>query len=291
MWNAGPALRFDKKRHSLPERFRGRVFAGAGKKLTGRVDGQKRGRGIDRLVSGYCAVAFRESSISESCRTRMTGAILRNGLSTPLVSGKEYFCVRKNVILIDFESVQPESIEMLFAEHFYVYVFVGANQQKVPFAIVKSIHRMGPRADYIKIAGNGPNALDFHIAYYIGKLSNEEPPPFFHIISKDKGFDPLIQHLKSKKIYSARSETIEEISIVKNGLKKSATERAELYIAKLSEPKVTRPRTEVTLARSIKAHFRDAIEESEIPAIIASMQQAGFLKIADKKVVYSQATG
>jgi hypothetical protein len=207
------------------------------------------------------------------------------------VSRKECFVVRTSVILIDFESVRPASIEILSAEHFYVYVFVGANQNKVPFEIVESIHKMGARADYIKITGNGPNALDFHIAYYIGIFSNEDPPPFFHIISKDKGFDPLIQHLKSKKIYSARSEAIEEIPIVKNGLKKSATERAELYIAKLNEPKVTRPRTEITLARSIKAHFRDSIEESEVPAIIAAMQKSGFLSISDKKVVYKQANG
>lgn len=199
--------------------------------------------------------------------------------------------MRKNVILIDFESVQPASIEILSAEYFYVYVFVGANQNKVPFEIVESIHRMGSRADYIKIAGNGPNALDFHIAYYIGRFSNEEPPPFFHIISRDKGFDPLIQHLKSKRIYSARSETIEDIPIVKNGLKKSATERAALYIAKLSEPKVTRPRTEITLTRSIKAHFRDSIEEAEIPAVIAAMQKTGFISIQDKKVAYEQASG
>jgi len=201
---------------------------------------------------------------------------------------KEPIGVRKNVILIDFESVQPKSIDILSAEHFCVYVFLGANQKKVPFEVVEAIQRMGARAEYIKITGNGPNALDFHIAYYIGKFSNEEPPPFFHIISKDTGFDPLIQHLKSKNIYSARSESIEEMPIVKNGLKKSATDRAELFIAKLNEPKVTRPRTELTLSRSIQAHFRDAIEVSEIPAIIAAMQKKGFLEIADKKVIYEQ---
>ncbi|MES3007028.1 MAG: PIN domain-containing protein [Pseudomonadota bacterium] len=198
--------------------------------------------------------------------------------------------MKKNVILIDFESVRPASIEILSAEHFYVYVFVGANQNKVPFEIVESIHRMGARADYIKITGNGPNALDFHIAYYIGRFSADESPPFFHIISKDKGFDPLIQHLKSKKIYVARSESIEEISIVRNALIRSATERAALYIAKLNEPKVTRPRTEITLSRSIKAHFRDSIEESEIPIIIAAIQKSGFMSISDKKVVYNQVS-
>ena len=199
--------------------------------------------------------------------------------------------MRKNVILIDFESVQPGSIDSLSEEHFHVLIFIGANQTKIPFEIAAAIQRMGSRAEYIKIAGNGPNALDFHIAYYIGKLSSQDPPPFFHIVSKDKGFDPLIQHLKTKKIYSARSEAITEIPIIKNGTKKSAVERANLFVAKLREPKVTKPRTGKTLASSIKAHFRDAIDESEVSAVIAAIEGTGFLAIVDNKVVYAQPDG
>ncbi len=205
------------------------------------------------------------------------------------VRSQETEKLRKNVILIDFESVQPESIEALSGEHFHVMIFVGANQTKVPFEIAESMQKMGPRAEYIKIAGNGPNALDFHIAYYIGRLSNDETPPFFHIVSKDKGFDPLIQHLKSKKIYSARSEAIGEIPIVKNGTKKSAAEKAQIFIAKLKEPKVTKPRTDKTLASSVKAHFRDSIEETEVPAVIKAIEGTGFLKIEGGKVSYAES--
>src|SRR5687767_2649597 len=108
--------------------------------------------------------------------------------------------VRPNIVLIDFESVQPASLEVLAADHFKVKVFVGATQTKLPFDLVTAIQRMGDRAEYIKISGVGPNALDFHIAYYIGRIASQEPDAFFHIISKDTGFDPLIQHLKDNKI-------------------------------------------------------------------------------------------
>ena len=46
--------------------------------------------------------------------------------------------------------------------------------------------------------------MDFHIAFYIGRLSKEEPGSEFHIVSKDKGFDPLVQHLRSLKIKASR---------------------------------------------------------------------------------------
>src|SRR5690606_28957821 len=53
----------------------------------------------------------------------------------------------------------------------------------------------GVDACYTRITGNGPNALDFHIAFYIGRLAHEYPVARFTIVSKDTGFDPLVKHL------------------------------------------------------------------------------------------------
>ncbi len=88
-------------------------------------------------------------------------------------------------------------------------VFIGANQTKVPFEVAQAMQAMGSNAEYVKIAGNGSNALDFHIAFYIGQLAAADPTAFFHIISKDSGFDPLIAHLKiEQKIFAARENSI-----------------------------------------------------------------------------------
>ena len=73
--------------------------------------------------------------------------------------------MRTNYVLIDFESVQTKSLELLTHDHFKVIVFVGANQGKLPFELAVSLHQLGSRAEYIKISGHGLNALDFHIAY------------------------------------------------------------------------------------------------------------------------------
>ena len=70
-----------------------------------------------------------------------------------------------NYVLIDMENVSPENIELLDQEWIQVFLFVGKNQTKLPFAIVKDIQRLGSRAKYIEMAGTGHNALDFHIAY------------------------------------------------------------------------------------------------------------------------------
>lgn len=163
--------------------------------------------------------------------------------------------MRKNVVFIDFESIQPESVEELLQDHFSLLLFVGANQTKVSFELVSEIQRMGSRAEYIKMSGNGPNTLDFHIAFYIGQISTQDPTAYFHIISKDKGFDPLIQHLKSRKISASRSEAISDIPIIKNSQTRAPEERVKIFVEKLHAPKATKPRTTRTLSSSIKALF------------------------------------
>lgn len=195
--------------------------------------------------------------------------------------------MRTNYVLIDLESVQPESLAALEQDHVKVMVFVGANQAKMPFGLARAIHRLGDKAEYIEIAGTGKNALDFHIAFYIGQLAAEAPSAYFHIISKDTGFDPLIKHLRSKKILSARSRDVVDIPFVRVGSTKSSEERAEIFIAKLTQPKATRPRSEKTLTRAIAALFQKQLTEPEIEAVIAAMRKKGFIDIANGKVSYA----
>ena len=112
--------------------------------------------------------------------------------------------MKRNYVLIDFENVQPKNLGILKGHNFKIILFVGANQTKVSFELATAMQSLGDNAEYIKIDGNGPNALDFHIAFYIGQIAATDKNSFFHIISKDKGFDPLIKHLKAKKILVLR---------------------------------------------------------------------------------------
>ncbi|MBX3278485.1 MAG: hypothetical protein KF868_10835 [Acidobacteria bacterium] len=198
--------------------------------------------------------------------------------------------MRRNVVLIDFESVQPVSIRALNHDYFQVLLFCGANQTKIPFEIAATLQKLGPRAQYIKITEVGPNALDFHIAYYIGRLAVEDPSAIFHIVSRDKGFDPLIHHLKTQKVLAMRSESIADIPIVKNGGKKPPIERAEVFIAKLKKPKVTKPRTEKTMGSAIKAYFQPGVEEAEVAQILKAMVATGFISIKAGKIIYAESS-
>ncbi|MGL4574463.1 MAG: PIN domain-containing protein [Burkholderiaceae bacterium] len=195
--------------------------------------------------------------------------------------------MKTNFVLIDYENVQPEIMASLMAEHFKVIVFVGANQTKIPFETVEALQRMGSQAEYVRISGNGSNALDFHIAFYIGQLATQNQDAFFHIVSKDKGFDPLIQHLKSKKIFSARSNDISEIPAIKALVAKSPSQRLDLALSKL-KGMAARPRTAKTLKSTLSALFQKKASDSELDSLIDALQEKGHVTVKDAKVSYSK---
>jgi hypothetical protein len=195
--------------------------------------------------------------------------------------------LRTNYVLIDFENVQPDALANLDADHFQVKVFVGANQSKITFETVAALQRMGEKAEYIKISGNGSNALDFHIAYYIGRIAAQDPTAYFHIISKDTGFDPLIQHLKDQKVFAARSKDVADIPLLKAANSKTVPENVAIVMANLQQRGASKPRTLKTLTSTINALFQKQLSEHELVAVMKSLQQQGFIDINENKVSYS----
>ena len=195
--------------------------------------------------------------------------------------------VKTNYVLIDYENVQPEAMAVLAQEHFKVIVFVGANQAKVTFEVASALQQMGDRAEYVKITGNGSNALDFHIAFYIGVLAGIEPDAYFHIVSKDTGFDPLIQHLKAKKILACRSKDVTDIPIVKAANSKSPADRVAVVIADLKRRGASRPRAVKTLSSTISGIFQKQISDQDIASLIAILQKQGVVTVNGTKVSYS----
>jgi PIN domain len=199
--------------------------------------------------------------------------------------------MRTNYILIDFENVQPDSLEQLDHDQFKLLVFLGAHQGKVPVEVATSVQPLGQRAEYIQISGSGPNALDFHIAYYIGLLAAADPSAYFHIISKDSGFDPLIQHLRSKKIFARRATAIFDIPLVKVCNSKSILERIELILAKLRQPNVPKPRTVKKLGSTIATLFLRQLTENEVSALIDELVTKGYVIVSGSKITYAVSSG
>jgi hypothetical protein len=188
--------------------------------------------------------------------------------------------------LIDFENVQPKNLEILKNHPFKIFVFVGANQAKVPFDLANAMQDLGGDAQYIKITGNGQNSLDFHIAYYIGQLSIKDPEGYFHIISKDTGFDPLIKHLRTKKIRIHRESDLAEIPLIRISNTTSNDEKVAAIVKNLAGRGQSRPRKTKTLANTINSLFTQKLDENELSALITKLQEKNYIKVNQGNITY-----
>ncbi|HEX6072926.1 MAG TPA: PIN domain-containing protein, partial [Sphingomicrobium sp.] len=159
--------------------------------------------------------------------------------------------MRTNYVLVDFENVQPRDLGLLKDGPFKLKMFLGPTQAKVPVAVAAAIQTLGSNAEYVVLEAAGNNALDFHIAYYVGVLSAGDPTAYFHIISRDSGFDPLIKHLKARKVSAERSACIADIPYFKPALPATPEAQIELVVADLIRRKASRPRTQKTLLSTL----------------------------------------
>jgi len=195
----------------------------------------------------------------------------------------------KHYILIDYENVQTKSLSVLLGapnQAFRIMVFVGANQSKLPIELVQSMQNFGDKAEYVQITGSGRNALDFHIAYYLGALTEREPKAIFHVISKDTGYDQLIKHLKSKRINVARQKDLFDIPWLSSANKKPADEQIDAIVKNLSARGPSRPRKVKTLKNSINSLFANKLGPEKIESLVKDLQERKYVVIKQENVTY-----
>ena len=198
--------------------------------------------------------------------------------------------MRTTYVLIDYENVQPTALNVLDQEHTRVIVFIGSNQSKITVEVATTLQQMGPRAEYIRLSSSGTNALDFHIAYYVGHYASRDADAWYYIVSNDTGFDPLIQHLRQKQVRVARIASVADIGQVKASAKTARGERTAQVIANFGQRGASRPRTVKTLKTTLAVLFQKTLSDAEIAEVIADLQRKRYLTVADEKITYAAST-
>lgn len=230
--------------------------------------------------------------------------------------------VTKPYYLIDFENVQPKALDRLKAGESRIKVFLGEHQTKLMLELVQALQPFGTDAEYVKISGNGPDAVDFHIAYYAGRIAVQEPTAALRIISKDKGFDPLVRHLNACGIACQRLAELPGAAgkaaeapkpPVAKAVKKAAAKKAAAknVVVTIDPPgpaipaapavstaacvkvvvgylaKSTKPSKVSGLRASIKSWFKPALDDKAVDAIVQSLQSSKKIAVAGTQVTYA----
>jgi hypothetical protein len=157
------------------------------------------------------------------------------------------------ILFIDYENVTQVRLTDLQRPNLKIFIFVGCAQVKIPFELVREAHLLGEAVEWIGVEGSGANALDFHIVFYLGQISLQSPKSDYVILSRDRGFDPLIQHLSKRGISCRRIESLEMLS-GNSDLTYSPDFLSDIAIAKLSAVVAkSRPKKRSTLYTYLKS--------------------------------------
>lgn len=193
----------------------------------------------------------------------------------------------KKFALLDMENVQPTSLQKLKNEGYHLKVFVGANQSKISVELAEEIQTFGESAQYIRIQSSGKNALDFHIAFYMGQLASTEPDSQFVIVSKDTGYDPLLKHMRNIGIKANRSSAAvgsatttkptEQTAVTskKSPAQMSLAERVAFAHKHLQKAGKAKPGKLASLAADLHSKFQKKLDEKSVQSLIKELIKQG----------------
>lgn len=169
------------------------------------------------------------------------------------------------LLLVDFENVHQVDLSRL-DENFHVSIFVGSTQKAIPFDLVTNAQKFGSRLEWKKVEGSGSNALDFFIACELGRVFENSPKTHCIVLSKDKGFDPLLKFLNKSGLHCKRINSLLELEPKSPAKDEPNYNRVIELLAK--SDKKSRPRKLKTLSQHISSMFQKKISQSEIDRVI-----------------------
>ncbi len=201
----------------------------------------------------------------------------------------------RSILFVDFENAGKVDLSTVPADVFVPFFF-GASQKSVPTEFLKAALKLGDRFLPIDIEGQGKNALDFHIAFYLGEYLAANSRASCTILSKDKGFDPLVKHLRKRGFAVRRVATVADAV----GANAKAKGKAEASASTAEHPPTfedivqwlknmqarTRPAKRKGLLAHLKSHFGRKISEAELDKLIDQLIAKKKLSDAAGKLAY-----
>ena len=148
----------------------------------------------------------------------------------------------------------------------------------MPIELVQKTQPFGNSVEWIRVNGKGRNALDFFIAFFLGKDVAADSKKTFIIYSKDTGYDPLINHLKKNGIKAKRIVSFQELcqnKVIK--IDEAGIKKVKEMLIKI--PASNRPKKRSSLTKFIVSRF-NGTPKQDIDKIIED--------IFIKKIVYEE---
>ncbi|MBL9118057.1 MAG: hypothetical protein JNJ83_23815 [Verrucomicrobiaceae bacterium] len=193
-----------------------------------------------------------------------------------------------NYIFVDYENVHEVDLSLIGGRTVYLTLLLGARQTRLDVALVEKLMAHAASVQLVRLQSSGKNALDFALAFHLGRAVQADPNAYFHIISKDTGFDPLIEHLRSRQINARRHSDYTELKRSATKRSPSAPEPTDLVTRALEHLRKNtnnRPKRKQTLGSHLAAFCGKSSTAGEVEELIEKLQTAGHLEINEKGAV------
>ena len=117
-----------------------------------------------------------------------------------------------NHVFVDYENVQVLDLDVIRSRGVTFTLLIGPAKRKLDVELVETLFAHAASMELVRLVSSGKNALDFMLAYYVGRAVAADPKGYFHIISKDTGYDPMIKHLRTRNIKVRRHDKFSELT-------------------------------------------------------------------------------
>ena len=202
----------------------------------------------------------------------------------------------QNHVFVDVENIKSINPAVLSLKQLVIHLFLGPMDKKLEVEVVEAILTNSHGVRLIRSPKNGKNALDFVLAYHLGQAAMAEPKAYFHILSKDCGFDSLVELLQSKQIKARRHadwDTLHTALTLKPAIPKSPTPPAapaikplspgvEKVLSYLTKSPNNRPKKSATLVRQAKSYLGKDATDAMAESVVEELRRGKKITI-DKK--------
>ena len=219
---------------------------------------------------------------------------------------------RTHYIFVDFENIHEVQLDLIADRPVVVILVLGERHKKLPVELVKQLLQYPAQVRLVEAGLSGRNALDFVLAYLVGVQSTNDRKGHFHILSRDKGFNALIQHLKKNDVLADRHESFLKIPVLapaadslaradeppprkKTPEKKkrvshavaASPDRTTATVAWFTAHTLNRPKTRKKLLSHIYTHFGKRLSTKELEAMVQELVTRNAMEITPQgKVIY-----
>jgi hypothetical protein len=76
-----------------------------------------------------------------------------------------------NHVFVDFENVHEVDLEVVGRKSVHVTLLLGPRQTRLDVALVEKLLEHASTVQLVRLTSDGRNALDFALAYYVGRAS------------------------------------------------------------------------------------------------------------------------